>query len=130
MFLAAGVAACGGSDGSGASDAGAGSVADEWTAPVTPWGDPDLRGMWPLDYINGTPVQRPKLSPSLPSLACHRACQEGGRRLDLLRLRGVSRQVLRAPPTRRRASRAIGGAVSKRGSSCFVTALSPLYSRL
>jgi hypothetical protein len=27
---------------------------------VTPWGDPDLRGTWPLDYINGTPVQRPE----------------------------------------------------------------------
>src|SRR5690606_9229806 len=31
----------------------------EWQAPRTPWGDPDLQGMWPLDYINGTPVQRP-----------------------------------------------------------------------
>jgi len=30
-----------------------------WRAPRTPWGDPDLQGMWPLDYINGTPVQRP-----------------------------------------------------------------------
>ncbi len=31
-----------------------------WTAPRTAWGDPDLRGMWPLEYINGTPVQRPE----------------------------------------------------------------------
>src|SRR5690606_10634401 len=30
-----------------------------WRAPGGPWGDPDLQGMWPLDYINGTPVQRP-----------------------------------------------------------------------
>jgi len=29
-------------------------------APRTPWGDPDLRGTWPLDYINGTPLQRPE----------------------------------------------------------------------
>lgn len=35
------------------------AASDDWTPPVTPWGDPDLRGMWPLDYINGTPVQRP-----------------------------------------------------------------------
>lgn len=32
---------------------------DTWTVPRTPWGDPDLQGVWPLDYINGTPVQRP-----------------------------------------------------------------------
>jgi hypothetical protein len=30
-----------------------------WSPPRKPWGDPDLEGMWPLDYINGTPVQRP-----------------------------------------------------------------------
>ena len=30
-----------------------------WRHPMTPWGDPDLQGMWPLDHINGTPVQRP-----------------------------------------------------------------------
>ena len=28
--------------------------------PLTSWGDPDLQGTWPLDYINGTPVQRPE----------------------------------------------------------------------
>jgi hypothetical protein len=31
-----------------------------WTAPRTSWGDPDLRGMWPIDKLNGTPVQRPE----------------------------------------------------------------------
>src|SRR5688572_17700178 len=30
-----------------------------WTPPVTPWGDPDLTGMWPVTHLNGTPVQRP-----------------------------------------------------------------------
>lgn len=35
------------------------SAPSEWVTPRTPWGDPDLQGMWPLDYINGTPVQRP-----------------------------------------------------------------------
>ena len=24
----------------------------------TPWGEPDLRGTWPLDHLNGTPMQR------------------------------------------------------------------------
>jgi hypothetical protein len=31
-----------------------------YAAPRTSWGDPDLRGMWPVDKLNGTPVQRPE----------------------------------------------------------------------
>ena len=31
-----------------------------YAAPRTPWGDPDLQGMWPIDKLNGTPVQRPE----------------------------------------------------------------------
>jgi hypothetical protein len=31
----------------------------QWKAPRTPWGDPDLRGAWPIDYLNGTPRTRP-----------------------------------------------------------------------
>ncbi|HEX7081542.1 MAG TPA: hypothetical protein VF329_11055 [Gammaproteobacteria bacterium] len=30
-----------------------------WTAPRTPWGDPDLQGKWPLDSAGQTPFQRP-----------------------------------------------------------------------
>jgi hypothetical protein len=37
------------------SSAGAG-----YTPPRTAWGDPDLQGMWPIDKLNGTPVQRPE----------------------------------------------------------------------
>jgi hypothetical protein len=33
---------------------------DAWVHPMTSWGDPDLTGTWPLDYLNGTPVQRPE----------------------------------------------------------------------
>jgi len=29
-------------------------------APRTAWGDPDLQGLWPIDRLNGTPVQRPE----------------------------------------------------------------------
>ena len=32
----------------------------DWSAPRTPWGEPDLRGMWPVDHVNQTPVQRPE----------------------------------------------------------------------
>jgi len=33
-----------------------------WTAPKTPWGDPDLQGIWPSTHMLQTPVQRdPKM---------------------------------------------------------------------
>lgn len=35
------------------------SPAKSWSHPMTPWGDPDLTGMWPITNLNGTPVQRP-----------------------------------------------------------------------
>jgi hypothetical protein len=31
-----------------------------WTPPKTSWGDPDLRGTWPLDAVARTPFQRPE----------------------------------------------------------------------
>lgn len=31
-----------------------------WTAPKTPWGEPDLQGMWPLNHLISTPFQRPE----------------------------------------------------------------------
>jgi hypothetical protein len=40
-------------------DASAAGAA-RWTPPRTPWGDPDLQGMWPIDKLNGTPLQRPE----------------------------------------------------------------------
>jgi hypothetical protein len=32
----------------------------DWQVPMTPWGEPDLRGMWPLNHLIGVPVVRPK----------------------------------------------------------------------
>ena len=29
-----------------------------WVQPKTPWGDPDIQGMWPVTHLNGTPLQR------------------------------------------------------------------------
>jgi hypothetical protein len=29
-----------------------------WTPPKTPWGEPDLQGMWPLNHLINTPFQR------------------------------------------------------------------------
>jgi hypothetical protein len=30
-----------------------------WKHPMTPWGEPDLQGMWPLSHLIGTPFERP-----------------------------------------------------------------------
>jgi hypothetical protein len=31
----------------------------KWTVPRTPWGDPDLQGLWPSIDMQGTPYERP-----------------------------------------------------------------------
>jgi hypothetical protein len=51
--------ALGGCDG-GPGTSVAGSTGAAYTAPRTEWGDPDLTGLWPIDKLNGTPVQRPE----------------------------------------------------------------------
>jgi hypothetical protein len=35
-------------------------ASDAWQNPKTEWGDPDLRGMWPISHLIGTPFQRPE----------------------------------------------------------------------
>jgi hypothetical protein len=50
--FAAALVGCSGEPGGDASGA--------YAAPRTAWGDPDLTGMWPIDELNGTPVQRPE----------------------------------------------------------------------
>lgn len=34
--------------------------APEWTHPMTPWGEPDIQGMWPISHLIGAPLQRPE----------------------------------------------------------------------
>ncbi|HUF71445.1 MAG TPA: hypothetical protein VMR74_00960 [Gammaproteobacteria bacterium] len=34
--------------------------AADWVTPRTEWGDPDLQGIWPMRYLNGTLLQRPE----------------------------------------------------------------------
>ena len=29
-----------------------------WTHPKTPWGDPDLQGMWPISFVGSVPLER------------------------------------------------------------------------
>ena len=38
----------------------AGNPGQNWSAPRTEWGDPDLRGKWPIDIVGQTPRERPK----------------------------------------------------------------------
>src|SRR4029450_1944379 len=33
----------------------------KWTAPRTPWGDPDLQGWYSNTSENGTPLERPEI---------------------------------------------------------------------
>ena len=34
--------------------------AKSWTVPRTPWGDPDIQGLWPANDMQGTPYERPQ----------------------------------------------------------------------
>ena len=52
------LAACTQRSGSEGSGAGADAAA-EWQQPRTEWGDPDLRGKWPISHLIGTPFVRP-----------------------------------------------------------------------
>src|SRR6185369_11111105 len=36
------------------------AVQPAWKQPMTPWGEPDLQGMWPLNHLISTPFQRPE----------------------------------------------------------------------
>jgi hypothetical protein len=36
------------------------STPSPWKQPMTPWGEPDLRGIWPLNHLISTPFQRPE----------------------------------------------------------------------
>ena len=35
-------------------------IQGNWTPPKTPWGEPDLQGIWPLNHLIATPFQRPE----------------------------------------------------------------------
>ncbi|HUQ51564.1 MAG TPA: hypothetical protein VM692_05040 [Gammaproteobacteria bacterium] len=54
--LASLLAGCGGDAGTPVT----GRPSTGYNVPRTAWGDPDLQGMWPIDKLNGTPVQRPE----------------------------------------------------------------------
>ena len=47
----------------GAMSAASGPISGQapanWTPPITPWGDPDLRGIWTSIGVSGVPVERP-----------------------------------------------------------------------
>jgi hypothetical protein len=36
-----------------------GGASSEWQPPMTEWGEPDLRGIWPIGHLTRVPLQRP-----------------------------------------------------------------------
>jgi len=74
--LAAAIVGCSGEPAAG--------TAGEYKAPRTAWGDPDLTGMWPIDKLNGTPVQRP------PELGERRYLTDAEYTARVERLRGLN----------------------------------------
>ena len=54
------VAACTDPDAAVAQTADESGSDSSWEHPRTPWGDPDLRGTWPIGHLIGTPFQRPE----------------------------------------------------------------------
>jgi hypothetical protein len=44
----------------GQSSAPAAKASESWVQPKTPWGDPDLQGIWPATDMINTPMQRPE----------------------------------------------------------------------
>ena len=36
-----------------------GAASGSYSVPRTPWGDPDLQGIWPSNQMQGTPLERP-----------------------------------------------------------------------
>src|SRR5215217_4724686 len=51
--------AAGQSPAAGARATATAKTAKAWTTPRTPWGDPDLQGLWPAIDMQGTPYERP-----------------------------------------------------------------------
>lgn len=41
-------------------------LGQSWTVPRTPWGDPDLQGIWPGTAMMGVPIERPSPRPGAP----------------------------------------------------------------
>ena len=60
-----------------AASAGAQQPSREAAVPKTPWGDPDLQGVW--DYWTFTPLERPKEYANKPLLTDEEAAQLGQR---------------------------------------------------
>src|SRR3989442_14555001 len=57
--LAAGVALVALAPFSGGQTPSTAKTAKTYTPPKTPWGDPDLQGVWPGTDMIGTPLERP-----------------------------------------------------------------------
>jgi hypothetical protein len=61
IAVSAAVTACAEPDGTvGTADTSSGDTSTGgWQQPITPWGEPDIQGTWPISHLIGTPLQRP-----------------------------------------------------------------------
>ena len=56
-------------------------AAQKWTPPRTPWGDPDLQGLWPSWQLLSVPLERPVEPCVNRQLECGRShCRPGAAR--------------------------------------------------
>ena len=81
-------------------------LADEWQVPRTEWGDPDLTGNWPIDYLAQTPRVRPAHMGTRAELT------DEEYEAALRNARSALRATCRASPTRTR-----GGPTTTPGTS-------------
>jgi len=79
----------------GAQQGNAGQTAPAWTPPLTPWGDPDLQGVYTNSNEYATPLERP--------------AQFAGRRLDDIKGEELAR--VRQEATRQAVAGLLGGRV-------------------
>jgi hypothetical protein len=84
-----------------------------WTPPKTPWGDPDLQGVWPGTEMVGTPLQR---DPSLGTRAVL-SDQEFAQRVERAKRQAdvdsqeTVNETTRCDPTRRLPARTASASV-------------------
>ncbi len=80
------------------------AAAENWTQPMTPWGDPDLQGIWTSDDCIGTPLNRPeefgtRLYYTEQELAERGDRLEGQRENDLVDTVAEDQRVGTGPPS-------------------------------
>lgn len=67
------------------------AAAQDWTSPRTPWGDPDLQGIWTYE-VSTTPMERPEAYGDREFLTEEEVAERAS--LDAIRAQGASEEEL------------------------------------